>query len=227
MLKLSFVTIHPGIFAAYQGFGVFAAALRAKKACFELINLRQFANDRHGSIDARPYGGGDGMVMRPDCLAAALRGRPSDAVVVAPSPRGELWTHAQALQLSRSKRPLIFVCGRFGGIDERFYTRYVDCEYSLGHFVLSGGELAALTMVDSMLRLIPGVLGNARSATDDSFAEGSQGGLEHPLYTKPQVFEGLEVPEVLRSGDHKKIADWRLMASQLLTAERRRSGANG
>jgi tRNA (guanine37-N1)-methyltransferase len=215
--QISFITIHPAMIEAYRQMAIFRRAEEKKLAEFKVISLRDFAVDKHGSIDDRPYGGGDGMVMRADCLAQAVESLPVRPQVILPSPRGERWSDAVARQLVSLDKPLCFVCGRFGGVDQRFIDRYVDQEISLGDFIVSGGELPALTMVDTLLRLIPGVLGHEDSAELDSFSPALEGGLEYPLYTKPRELWGMEVPEVLTSGDHQEIAKWRKKMSREIT----------
>jgi tRNA (guanine37-N1)-methyltransferase len=218
-----FISIHPRFIEGYFGFGVFASAKGANPTInFHNIDLRQFATDQRGSVDERPYGGGEGMIMRPEPLRDALAAISFPRKVVLMTPAGKLWSHSDAVAFSQnSNETLVFICGRFGGVDQRFIDRYVDIEISIGDWIVSGGELAALLVVDSILRQIPGVLGDHQSATHDSFASGCQGMLEAPQYTKPQVFEGLEVPEVLRSGDHGKIAAWKRAESLKLTGIRR------
>jgi tRNA (guanine37-N1)-methyltransferase len=207
------VSVLPHLTQSYCEYGVFASAIRKNIAAIEAINLRDFGLDKHGTVDGAPYGGGDGMVLRPEPLKAAL-----DAViekcktkplVIAPSPTGTLWTHHHAKKLASEQRPIVFICGRFGGIDERFLDSYVDAQYSIGDVVVSGGELPALMMIDSILRFAPGVLGHTESAECDSFGESLEGCLEFPQYTRPESFEGQVVPPVLLSGDHQKIAAWR------------------
>ncbi len=208
MLSFHIATIHPEFIEAYKKFGVFQAAEKKSLASIEAINLRQFAYDKHGSVDDRPYVGGDGMVLSCEPLAQAVKTVPN-AYVICPSPSGKKWCQKDSERLAQLERPLVFVAGRFSGIDQRFCDHYVDEEFSLGDYVISGGELAALTMADSILRNIPGVLGNTLSSHYDSFAKGLQGSLEYPVYTRPPVFEGKEVPKVLLSGDHEKIETWR------------------
>lgn len=216
MLKIAFASIHPDFINSYLGFGVFGSAQKKRLAEFGVINLRDFAIDARGSVDDRPYGGGDGMIMRPEPLADCVKslGRP---LVILPSAQGQVWNQSRAAQvLAKVKeRPdgVIFVCGRFGGVDQRFIERYVDLEISLGDFIISGGELASLAVADSLLRLIPGVLGHEDSAEVDSFSDALQGRLEFAQYTRPSEFEGIKVPEVLQSGDHAAIARWRLESS--------------
>jgi tRNA (guanine37-N1)-methyltransferase len=212
MFKVSFISIHPEFIRAYFEFGVFAAAKAKGLATIDAINLRDFAIDSRGTIDDTPYGGGDSMVMRPEPLKKALD-HLGGGYVIMPSPGGKPWNQKQAQALLDEQRPIIVVCGRFAGIDQRFCDLYVDAEFSLGDFVISGGELAGLTMIDSCLRLIPESLGNAESARYDSFSPQIEGLLEHPLYTRPPLFEGIEVPEVLRSGHHEHIQKWRRQQS--------------
>lgn len=207
MKRISFITIHPSFIESYAKFGVFRAAERLGLS-FNVVNLRDFAIDKHKSIDETPFGGGDGMVMRVEPLAAAIRSLPRAKVIVT-SPSGRTWTQADAERYAKADDDLIFVAGRFAGIDQRFLDSFVDDDVSLGDFVLSGGELPSLILADSILRLIPGVLGNAQSPLEDSFGSGMAGMLEYPLYTRPLEFEGSKVPEVLLSGDHKAISAWR------------------
>jgi tRNA (guanine37-N1)-methyltransferase len=225
MRTITFISVQPELIASYCAFGVFRRAQAQGQIAIKNINLRDFAIDRHGSIDARPYGGGDGMVMRPEPLAAAVEAVRRQAeippLVILPSPQGQLWRQQTAGELQTTGRDLILICGRFGGVDQRFIDRYVDYEFSLGDFVISGGELAALAMVDSLLRLEPGILGHQDSAAEDSFGAALNGGLEYPLYTKPEVFEGETVPPVLLSGDHKAIATWRREQAEAVTRRKR------
>jgi tRNA (guanine37-N1)-methyltransferase len=216
MLSLSVVSIHPGFIDAYSKFGALRAALASGALEFKSIDLRDFAVDKHASVDDAPYGGGDGMVLRADVLLYALKSQVppgSDGTtnlhVVATSPGAKAWTQDDARRFSVSDKKLVFICGRFAGIDQRFIDRYVHEEFSIGDFVVSGGELPVMTMVDSIVRLLPGALGNVASARDDSFSEGMEGILEYPLYTRPQMFDGLAVPPVLLSGDHSAIQKWR------------------
>lgn len=208
MRRISFLTIHPDFIDEYKKFGVLARCESLKLAEINSVNLRDFAVDKRGSVDAAPYGGGDGMILRPEPLRDAIESL-DKAKVIYTSPSGKAWNQSEAQKLASSGEDLIFVCGRFGGVDQRFIDKYVDSEYSLGDFVISGGELACLTMADSVIREIEGSLGNYESVKNDSFAEGMNGLLEYPLYTRPEEFEGQKVPDVLKSGDHKKIAKWR------------------
>ncbi len=221
MTRLIFITIHPQFVKGYAEFGVFRSAQSQKLAQIEALNLRDFAADRAKTIDDRPFGGGDGMVMRPDILKKALDTIQGNPYVIAPSPSGKPWTQSLAQETLCLERPLVFVCGRFAGIDQRFIDGFVDLEVSMGDFVVSGGELPSLLLADSMLRQIPGVLGHADSASHDSFGEALGGLLEYPLYTRPVVFNGVEVPPVLRGGDHKKIEAFRRSQMQEKTRQKR------
>jgi len=208
MLKVAVVTIHPRFIESYFDFGVISSAHEKGKAQISVIDLRTYSVDKHGSIDDHPYGGGDGMVLRAEPLSQAVMSLSEKPHVILTSPSGKLWSQDDAVRFSTMEKPIMIICGRFGGVDERFIEKYVDEEYSIGDFILSGGEIPALLMIDSMLRFIPGVLGNKDSVLCDSFAVGCKGILEHPQYTRPQIFEGEEVPAILLSGDHKKIAEW-------------------
>jgi tRNA (guanine37-N1)-methyltransferase len=185
----------------------------------ESVNLRQFAVDKHGSVDDTPYGGGPGMVMRPEPLVEAVESiqRSGKSRVIMMTPSGTPFTQSKAQELS-SLDHLIFICGRYEGMDERVKTCLEPEEISLGDFILSGGELAALSIADATGRLIPGVLGDFDSTKEESFC---QQGLEYPQYTRPRVFRDHEVPEVLLSGHHGAIRDWREGQSQRLTQLRR------
>jgi len=221
MKSYSIITILPHLVEAYKELGVFRAATEKGLATIAAINLRDFAMDKHGTVDGPPYGGGDGMVLRPEPISEALKSHSEKAIVICPSPGGKLWSQREALYFAEQSRPISFVCGRFGGIDQRIIDTHVDYEFSLGDFILSGGELPALAMLDSILRFIPGVLGHSASAEQDSFGDVFEGGLEYPLYTRPEEFEGHKVPEVLLSGNHKKIAAWRAQKSKERTVKNR------
>jgi len=214
------VSVHPRFISAYFEFGVFRAALTSGGARIDAVDLRDFAVDAHASVDAAPYGGGDGMVLRPEPLRDAIAKWPG-AHVVTTGPAGRKFTHVDAARLAAMTKPIVVVCGRFGGIDQRFLDRHVHEEFSIGDVVLSGGELPGLAIVDASLRLLPGVLGHPDSASADSFGTGCDGLLEGPLYTRPPEFEGMRVPDVLMSGDHALIHAWRKAASLERTARLR------
>lgn len=224
---IAFVTIHPGVIESYREFGVIKSAESQGFADVLSIDLRDFAADKHGSVDDAPYGGGDGMIMRPDCLGEALdfihqkKLSGEKPIVIYTSPAGRPWTQTAAQNLAVSRSPLVFICGRFGGVDQRFIDQCVDQQFSIGDVVLAGGELPALMMSESILRLVPGVLGHDQSANDDSFGPGMAGRLEYPSYTRPSDWRGQKVPEVLLSGNHEAIRNWRKNQSILITKKMR------
>lgn len=201
------VTLLPEVCQAYCQASILGRAAKAGLIEVRLTNPREFAPDRHRTVDDVPYGGGDGMVMMPGPLVATLEGLPEGppARVILLSPRGRPFDQAKARELAGCER-LVLVCGRYEGVDERVRQLVIDEELSLGDFVLCGGELAALAVLEAVSRLLPGVLGGADSAGADSFSDGL---LEHPHYTRPPEYRGLKVPEVLLSGHHGAIARWR------------------
>ena len=214
------VTIFPNFFDSPLKDGVVRRAIEADILKVRTINLRDFTTDRHRTVDDRPFGGGEGMVMKPEPIYRALKvlkEEPPEARVILLSPRGKLLDQALAGELARFER-LILICGRYEGVDERIREHCVDLELSVGDYVLSGGEIAALVLIEAVGRLIPGVLGCESSAENDSFSDGL---LEFPQYTRPRIFKGWEVPEVLMSGDHARIARWRREQSLGLTYEQR------
>ena len=216
MRSFYFISIHPKFTLAYNSFGVFKAASRLGIG-LEHINLRDFAVDKHGSVDEAPFGGGDGMVLRPEPLKAALDSIPGSKKVFITSPSGRAWKQKDAENFAVSPESLVFIAGRFAGIDERFVELFADENISLGDFIVSGGELPCLMLADSVLRCIPGVLGNSQSSREDSFSGSLTEKLEYPVYTRPLNFEGLTVPDILLSGNHEKIQAWRLNASDKKT----------
>ncbi|HDH98481.1 MAG TPA: tRNA (guanosine(37)-N1)-methyltransferase TrmD [Deltaproteobacteria bacterium] len=214
------VTIFPHFFDSSLKDGVVRRAIEADILKVRTVNLRDFTTDRHRTTDDRPFGGGDGMVMKPEPIYKALdvlKKEPPEARVILLSPRGKLFDQALAGELAQLQR-LILICGRYEGVDERIREYCVDIELSVGDYVLSGGEIAALVVIDAVSRLIPGVLGCESSAENDSFSDGL---LEFSQYTRPRVFNDWEVPEVLLSGNHAKIAKWRRKQSLGLTYEQR------
>ena len=208
-LSVTIITLFPDFIRAYMDFGVLRSAISQSKIHFDILALRDFAVDDHGSVDAPPYGGGDGMVLRCEPLVDALAKIPKPRHVILASASGKQFTCHDAERLSLHSTPLVFICGRFAGVDQRFIDAYVDEEISIGDYVVSGGELPTLIMTDAIARFIPGVLGNSDSCANDSFASGLSGLLEYPIYTRPRDFLGAKVPEVLLSGDHAKIEAWR------------------
>ncbi|MEY4642063.1 MAG: tRNA ((37)-N1)-methyltransferase TrmD [Pseudomonadota bacterium] len=209
-MQAGIVTLFPGMFSALSEYGITGRALRQGLMQVQYWNPRDYATDRHRTVDDRPYGGGPGMLMKTGPVSEAIRAAkaalPFGAKVIYLSPQGQALTQDTVVQLA-SRDSLVLLCGRYEGVDERVLSTLVDEEFSLGDFVLSGGELAAMALLDAVIRLLPGALGHVGSAGADSFAEGL---LDHPHYTRPEVFEGQEVPPVLLSGDHARIARWRL-----------------
>ena len=220
-MRFGVVTIFPEMFDALIDFGVTGRAIRDGIAELRFWNPRDFAQDRHRSVDDRPYGGGPGMVMSAPPLVAAIREARAqlgaEARVVYLSPQGPRLSQSRAASLAAGG-PLILVAGRYEGIDERVIEAVVDEEISIGDYVLSGGELPAMVLLDAVIRLLPGALGHGESAAQDSFSEGL---LDCPHYTRPEVFEGRSVPEVLLSGDHERIRRWRLDEARRRTRDRR------
>ncbi|NVJ51188.1 MAG: tRNA (guanosine(37)-N1)-methyltransferase TrmD [Gammaproteobacteria bacterium] len=208
------VSLFPEMFAAITEYGVSGRAVRAQQVAVTVINPRDFTTDKHRTVDDRPYGGGPGMLMKVEPLAKAIGAAKQQLLsqhsqqpyVVYLSPQGKRLTQSDVSRL-RQKQNLVLVAGRYEGIDERLIESQVDEEISIGDFVLSGGELPAMTLIDAMIRTVPGVLGHADSATEDSFADGL---LDCPHYTRPEQLAGKEVPTVLLSGDHERIRRWRL-----------------
>jgi tRNA (guanine37-N1)-methyltransferase len=216
--RASVLTIFPEIFPGPLGASLSGKALAGGLWSLEIVDIRNFAADKHRSVDDTPAGGGPGMVMKPDVLARAIDTVATDTRPrLIPSPRGTPLTQARVEALARGPGAIL-VCGRFEGIDERVIAGRGLEEVSIGDYVLSGGEIAAMTLIDACVRLLPGVMGAPRSAADESFAEGL---LEYPHYTRPQLWEGRPIPEVLISGDHAKIAAWRRAEAERLTRERR------
>jgi tRNA (guanine37-N1)-methyltransferase len=220
-MRVDVLTLFPEVFEPVLSTSMLGIARERGALEFTAHDLRQWALPGvHRQVDDAPYGGGPGMVMRPEPLFDGIRAvsslDPRAPYVVLTTPQGAPFTQATAASLSQKER-LLIVCGRYEGVDERVGT-LVDLELSIGDYVLSGGEVPAMVIVDAVSRLLPGVLGDERSAADDSFADGL---LEYPHYTRPATCEGLSVPEVLLSGDHARIAAWRRRASVLRTARRR------
>jgi tRNA (guanine37-N1)-methyltransferase len=207
-MTFDLLTLFPDMFNGPFSDSMLKLALEKGLIEIDIHNIRDYAVDRHRTTDDYPYGGGAGMVMKVEPLAScleAVRQRSPDAKIVLTSPRGRLLTQAVAQELA-GEEALTIICGRYEGVDERVSELYVDEEISIGDFVLTGGEPAAIVIVDAVARLIPGVLGSCESAADDSFSNGL---LEYPQYTRPPEFRGMEVPPVLLSGNHGEIARWR------------------
>lgn len=220
MFRATVLTLFPDVVAAYLGESILGRAQSKGLLQLSARDLRSYAEGKHKVTDDAPYGGGAGMVMKVEPITAAveaLKAESPDAYVLLMSPRGKRFEQADAKRLVGLHRPLVFICGRYEGVDERVLP-LVDEELSVGDFVLTGGELAAMCIVDAVARLSPGVLGNETSSHAESFEEGL---LEYPQYTRPPSFRGMEVPQVLQSGDHARIARWRRYQALALTRERR------
>ena len=205
-MRACVITIFPGIVRGFLSYGLIGRAIETGKLVVEVADLRDCAHDRHRSVDDAPFGGGGGMVMRPEPVFEAVEahGKDGDRVVLL-SPQGARLTHGKAAELA-TRPGLVLLCGRYEGVDERVRLALVDEEISIGDYVLMGGELPALVLLEAVARFVPGVLGNEDSSARDSFASGL---LDFPHYTRPQEYRGIRVPEVLLSGDHEAVARWR------------------
>jgi tRNA (guanine37-N1)-methyltransferase len=212
-VRIDVISLFPPMFEAVTGYGVTGRAIKNGLLTLCVWNPRDYTEDRHRSVDDRPYGGGPGMVMMIEPLARAIEaargGQAQGAKVIYLSPQGRRLDHAGVMELSQ-RAGVILLAGRYEGIDERLLETEVDEEWSIGDYVLSGGELAAMVMIDAVARQLPGALGDEDSAQQDSFVEGL---LDHEHYTRPEDYAGRKVPEVLLSGDHEKIRRWRLKRS--------------
>ena len=219
-MRFDILTIFPEMFSAYLQEGVLGRSVKSGIIDIRITNIRDFARGSHKTTDDRPYGGGDGMVMKPEPIYRALKSidRVSGQnLVILLSPQGKTFDEETAWELSNWDQ-LILVCGRYEGIDERIRLTCIDMELSIGDYILSGGELCAMVVTDAIARLVPGVLGGKRSTLEDSFEDGL---LEYSQYTRPRVFQEKEVPSVLLSGDHEKIRLWRRTESLKKTLEKR------
>ena len=222
-MRIDVITIFPGLFAPFLEESILGSALRRGLLEVRVHDLRDWTRDRHRTVDDAPYGGGPGMVMKPEPLVAAIealagpKGAGREARVALLSPQGEPLRQGLLARLAR-ERHLVLVCGRYEGVDQRAIDLAVDEELSIGDYVLSGGELPALVVIEGVSRLLPGAVGNPESVAQESFQAGL---LEGPHYTRPPVFGGLAVPEVLRSGDHGAVARWRAERSRERTRARR------
>lgn len=223
-MRIAIVTLFPEMFSAISEHGITRRAMENGLVELNFWNPRTFTSDRHQTVDDRPYGGGPGMLMMIQPLRDAIQaakawaaGAGEATTVIYMSPQGRPLDQAGVAELAAESN-LVLIAGRYEGIDERLIELEVDAEWSIGDYVLSGGELAAMVMIDAVTRLIPGALGHAQSAEQDSFSDGL---LDCPHYTRPEVYEGREVPPVLLSGNHAKIRRWRLQQALLRTAQRR------
>ena len=218
MFQAQVFTLYPEVFPGPLAKGLYGKALKNKLWNLNIINIRDAATDKHKTVDDTPYGGGTGMLLKADVLANSLdkNVKKGDKIFYL-SPKGKKFDQKLAQDISK-KKSISLICGHFEGVDERVLTTRNIEEISIGDYVLSGGETAALVVLDSILRLLPGVLGNNKSSIEETFENGL---LEYPQYTKPQIWEKKTVPEVLLSGDHSKIKDWRLSQSEAITRDRR------
>jgi len=219
MLHFTVITIFPNMLSSPLSHSILKKAQTNGLIKIDVVDLRDYTADRHRTTDDSPYGGGHGMVMKPEPLVAAVeeaRSRTPDARVILLTPRGRVFDQQTAKKLA-NQRNVVLICGRYEGIDERV-SAFVDDEISLGDYTLSGGEPAAIVVIDAVARLVPGVLGNENSTAEESFTDGL---LEYPQYTRPEEFRGMKVPEVLLSGDHERIKEWRQQQSLAVTQERR------
>lgn len=206
IMKITFITLFPEIFPPFLNFSILKRAQAKGLVQFEVVNLRDFGQGTHKTVDDRPYSGGAGMVLKPDVLAAALKSvKTPTSQIILTSASGIPFKQSRARQLSQ-KNHLIIISGHYEGVDQRFIDKYVDEEISIGDFVLTGGELPSLVIADAITRLIPGVLEKEEATLDESFEGGL---LEYPHYTRPEQFEGSDVPKILLSGNHLEIEKWR------------------
>ena len=218
MFKVKIFTLYPEFFPGPFEKGIYGKAIEKKIWDIKVVNIRDYTQDKHKTVDDTPYGGGSGMVMRADVIANSLDNNlESNEKVYYLSPRGKLLNQEITKKIS-SEKYLNILCGHFEGVDQRVIDNRNIEEISIGDYIISGGETATYIVLDSVLRLIPGVLGNKESIVDESFENGL---LEYPQYTKPQIWQENKVPDVLLSGDHAKIKDWRLSQSEAITRDRR------
>ena len=218
MFQVKIFTLYPDFFPGILSKGIYGRAIEKSLWNLDVINIRDYAKDKHKTVDDTPYGGGEGMVLKPDVVAKALdQNLKKNEKIIYLTPKGKTFDQNKAKKFLNDKK-INILCGHFEGIDQRVIESRGIEEISIGDYILSGGETAAYVILDSILRLVPGVLGNENSYKDESFENGL---LEYPQYTKPQIWEKTPVPEVLLSGDHSKIKDWRLSQSEAITRHRR------
>ncbi|MBQ8671192.1 MAG: tRNA (guanosine(37)-N1)-methyltransferase TrmD [Alphaproteobacteria bacterium] len=215
--KVKILTIFPDIFPGFLGYSLTGKALKEGIWQLEAINIRDYAFDKHGSVDDTPCGGGAGMIMRPDVLGNAIEHNHNGGKIIYMSPKGRPLTQAKVRELSQETE-LTIICGRFEGIDERVIEHYQVEEISIGDYILTGGEQAAMIMLDAVVRLLPNVLGNSASTQNESFEDNL---LEYPQYTRPIEWKGRKVPEILMSGHHENVAKWQKEQALQITKQRR------
>ena len=218
MLEVKIFTLYPDLFPGPLNNGIYKKAMENRLWKLKVINIRDYSNEKHRSVDDTPFGGGSGMLLRPDVVASAIdKNTKKNEKIIYLSPKGKKFDQKNARLLSKLKK-INFLCGHFEGIDQRLIDSRNIEEYSVGDFVLSGGETASFVFIDALIRLLPGVLGNKDSTREESFENDL---LEYPQYTKPKEWEGKSAPEVLFSGDHAKIKGWRLSQSEAITRRQR------
>ena len=218
--KVTVLTLFPEMFPGPLGHSLIGKALEKSLWQLQVVDIRDFADDKHQTVDDTSFGGGPGMVMRPDVVDKALSQvmEKGKARLIHLTPRGRVFQQAFAQDMAASSLPFVFLCGRYEGIDQRVLEAWDAEDVSLGDFVLTGGELAAMTILDAVLRLVPGVIGDEESLKEESFSKGL---LEYPHYTRPRLWQERAVPDVLLSGHHEKISTWRLQEAEAITRERR------
>lgn len=210
-MRFTIITLFPDLFTSYLSDSILKRAIEKELITVDFLNIRDFSKDKHRKVDDTPYGGGAGMLMtcQPlfDCIKSAKKSNKGPVVYL--TPQGKKFTQRKAVTLSKKYKELILLCGRYEGIDQRVRDTLIDMEISIGDYVLTGGELPSMIIVDAVTRLLPGILGNEESHENDSFSEDFGGKKEYPHYTKPAEYDGLKVPEVLLSGNHAEIEKWR------------------
>ena len=226
VLKIDVVTLFPGMLGGFLEESMMKRAATAGLVDFNMVNPRDFTTDKHNTTDDRPFGGGPGMVMKCEPLFAAIESvKTPESHVILMTPSGKTFKQVDARRLANAKQHLVFVCGHYEGIDERVREALIDEEISIGDYVLTNGALSAVVVIDAVVRLLPGALGAGEIATEDeSFSSGL---LEYPQYTRPPEFRGMEVPKILFSGDHGKVAEWRHQQALKRTRERRNDLLSG
>ena len=223
---INILTLFPELYPGPLGHSILGEALKKKSWELNIFNLRDFAKDKRKTVDDLPYGGGSGMVLKADILSNAIdnitNGNHQNYIFLYPSPKGEVLNQKKTVEFA-NKNNILIICGRYEGIDQRIIDKYHITEFSIGDYVLSCGEIASYILVDAVVRLLPDTLGNHLSLTEESFAVGTkfENLLEYPHYTRPAIWNDMEVPEILRSGNHQKISEWRFSEAQKITRERR------
>lgn len=220
MRKVTILTLFPEMFPGPLGHSLIGKALENKLWHLNIVNIRDFAEDKHQTVDDTCFGGGPGMVMRPDVVDKALTSvmEKGKARLFHLTPRGQVFKQSLAQEMALCELPFVFLCGRYEGIDQRVLDAWDAEDISVGDFILTGGELGAMTILDAVIRLIPGVIGDEASLAEESFSKGL---LEYPHYTRPRVWQGHAVPEILLSGHHEQIEKWRRQEAEAITRERR------